>query len=330
MTLDPAATKPLAEFKHTAPLTACRYDPGGRFLVAAAQDGSVRRYDLQTGRADAFTAHAAWARAVAFAPPGLMAVGDYHGQLTWYLLLGDTPKPVRVTKDAHTGWVRAAAASPDGTALATCGNDRLVRVWSVYDGTLLKTLTGHESHVYHVGFHPAGRHMVSADLKGQVKVWDWHEAKEVRALDGGLLHKYDGSFRADIGGPRGLAFSPDGTQLALAGITNVSNAFAGVGNPLVLLYDWLTGTLAQKLAPKEAFQGTAWGVAYHPAGWVIAGGGGNGGQVWFWTPDQPAAKHAVNLPASGRDLALHPGGRQFAVAGADGVARTYALAVTGV
>ena len=57
-----------------------------------------------------------------------------------------------------------------------------------------------------------------------------------------------------------------------AGITNVSNAFAGVGNPLVVVLDWKTGKPRQ-LKPKEEFQGTAWGVAFHPAGYVIAAGG---------------------------------------------------------
>src|SRR2546430_9992123 len=40
---------------------------------------------------------------------------------------------------------------------------------------------------------------------------------------------------------RGMAFSPDGKTLAMSGITNVSNAFAGIGNPIVLLANWEDG-----------------------------------------------------------------------------------------
>ena len=36
-------------------------------------------------------------------------------------------------------------------------------------------------------------------------------------------------------------FSADGAYLVCAGITNVSNAFAGTGNPLFVLFDWKTG-----------------------------------------------------------------------------------------
>ncbi len=129
---------------------------------------------------------------------------------------------------------------------------------------------GHDCHVYNVAFHPDGKHLVSADLKGVVKVWDLAKGEAVRELDAKVLHKYDPSFLADIGGVRSMAFSADGSLLACAGITNVSNAFAGIGNPLVVLFDWATGKQKQLLRPKANFQGTAWGVRLHPAGFIAA------------------------------------------------------------
>jgi hypothetical protein len=42
--------------------------------------------------------------------------------------------------------------------------------------------------------------------------------------------------------------------------------------------------------------------------------------VWFWQAAAAASVHVLKLPASGRDLALHPAGGGFAVAGADGTA----------
>ncbi len=141
---------------------------------------------------------------------------------------------------------------------------------------------GHDSHVYNVAFHPDGRSLVSADLKGIVKVWDLGKGVVEREMDAKILHKYDSGFGADIGGVRGMAFNSAGTLLACAGITNVSNAFAGVGNPLVVLFDWKTGKQKQLLRPKVNFQGTAWGVAFHPRGFLLGVGGGNGGVLWAW------------------------------------------------
>lgn len=146
----------------------------------------------------------------------------------------------------------------------------------------------------------------------------------LRNLDAAILWKYDGSFRADIGGIRGMAFSPDGRYLACAGITEVTNAFAGVGKPLIVLFDWFSGAQRPPLRPKDAFQGTSWGVAFHPSGLVVAvGGGGGGGAVWFWKPEDPTAFSTFKLPAVARDLDIHPDGQRLAVANFDNAIRVY-------
>lgn len=349
--IDPTACRLAVELKHTSPLVGCRFDPSGRFLFAGAQDNSIQRYDLLTGRKTALAGHPSWVRALAFAggsqavcplsnrafpalaggvgtatvnPAGFTLIAaDYHGQVRWWDGAKDEPTPTR-TVEAHAGWARAAAVSPDGKTLATCGNDRLVKLWAVADGKAVTTLEGHGSHVYNVAFHPGGKTLVSADLMGVVKEWDLATGKIVREFDAGVLHKYDSNFAADIGGIRGMAFRPDGAVLACAGITNVSNAFAGVGNPLVLLFDMKDGK-AKQLKPKETFQGTGWGVGFLPTGHVVAAGGGGQGRVWFWTPDGAANVHTVTVPANARDLALHPDGTALAVAGANGTAYVYTV-----
>jgi hypothetical protein len=159
-----------------------------------------------------------------------------------------------------------------------------------------------------------------------VRDWDLTTGACVRELDAKVLHKYDPTFRADIGGARGMAVAADG-RVACAGITNVSNAFAGVGNPLVVVIDWEAGK-SRLLRPKDAFQGTAWGVGFHPAGYVVAAGGGGGGRVWFWKGDEAVSSHTVAVPPNARDLALHPAGARLAVAGGNGSALVYTLAKT--
>ena len=350
--IEPTQTRIAVEFKAGSPQVGCRFDPSGRFLFAGAQDNTVRRFDLATGATATLTGHASWVRGLTFVgkspvtPAGLRGMGsvagggltsafaskaasttlvsgDYQGTLRWWDATAEAPKPTR-TIPAHDGWVRAVATSPDDALVASCGNDGLVKLWSASAGSPVRTLEGHGCHVYNVAFHPSGRTLFSCDLKGVVKEWDVSAGKPVRDLDAKILHKYDSGFAADIGGARGMTVSADGSTLACVGITNVSNAFAGVGNPLVVLFDLKDGK-ARQLKPKDAFQGTGWGVGFLPTGWVIAAGGAGQGRVWFWKPGETTDSHVVTVPANARDLALHPDGTAFAAAGANGTAYVYTM-----
>jgi len=325
MKVDPAKTKLLKEFKHTAPLIGCRFDPTGQYVFAGAQDNGVHRWDLATGKKATLTGHKSWVRALAFDPGSTSLLSaDWTGKILFWPLQGDNPSP-RQSIEAHRGWVRALAVSPDGKTLASCGNDRLVRLWSLPDGKPIKEFTGHETHVYNVAFHPDGQSLVSADLKGVLRHWNLKTGKQQRQLDASVLYKYDNTFRADIGGVRSMAFSPEGDRLACAGITDVTNAFAGVGKPLVVLFDWKSGTRKVLMRPKEAFQGTAWGVRFHPDGFVLAAGAGSGGALWAWKMDEATSFFTLKLPNNARDLDLHPDKQRLAIPYFDGALRVYSL-----
>jgi hypothetical protein len=314
------------ELRHDRPLFSCRFDPSGRFVFAGAQDNTVQRWDLATGRRVSLVGHRSWIRGLAFLRESRTLVsGSYDGRLIFWPADAETPTPAR-TIDAHQGWVRAVAVSPDGRTVASCGNDNLVKLWSAQDGSAIRTLEGHGCHVYNVAFHPSG-HLVSGDLRGVVKEWDCGRGTLVRNLDASALYRYDTVFRADIGGVRSMTFNPDGSLLVCSGITEVTNAFAGVGRPGFFLFDWASGRLRHRMQTPTPFQGTGWGVDVHPLGFLTGVAGGGNGMLYFWRPRQAMAFHALGLPTNARDVHLHRDGLRLAVAFFDGAVRIYDMSV---
>ena len=322
----PEATHVVAEWKGDSPLLSCRIDPTGRYVFAGCELCSVRRFDIETGAQTTLAAHDSWVRGMAFAPDGgTLYAADFAGNLVWWPVASEQPEPIR-TVAAHQGFNRAVAVSPDGATLATAGNDLLVRLWNAQDGSAAGEFAGHESHIYNVLFHPDGKSLVTADLKGVVKHWDLPTGNCVRDFDASKNYIYDKGFRADIGGARSMAFDASGTQLAFGGVTNVTNAFAGVGNASVVLFDWESGKEIQFHRDKDDLRGVLWGLAFHEDGFLIgAAGGGGGGYIYFWRRDAAHPFFRMKLPNTARDMDLHPDSRRIAVAHHDSHLRVYRM-----
>jgi WD40 repeat protein len=66
--------------------------------------------------------------------------------------------------------VNAIAISPDGTWLATGGNDRRAMIWG-YDGRLNATLTGHAGAVDAVAISPDGSWLATGSDDGTARIW---------------------------------------------------------------------------------------------------------------------------------------------------------------
>jgi len=337
---DPQQVHMTVVLKHARPLTACRFDPTGKFVFSGAEDNTIQRWTVADAKPSAdgkspseakmtsFEAHDSWVRAIGFSLDGqTMFTGGYDGRLIFWPTAADKPTPTKKI-DAHNGWIRAIAVSGDGKLIATCGNDNLVKLWSAADGKLVRELKGHENHVYNVAFHPDGKSLVSCDLKAKYKHWELASGKLLRDFATEDLYKYDTGFRADIGGARSLAFSLDGKLLGAGGITKVTNAFAGIGNPAVAEIDWESGKLKVLHTGKEAVSGVIWGLAQHVDGfWVgISGTRSGGGGLYFWKPGEVNEFFRFAPPAVGRDMAMHPDGVQLAIAHADGNLRLYRMA----
>ena len=315
MPADPTLTHVAKTLTHTSSFLSCRFDPTGRFVFGGAEDFKVVRWELATGTKVELSGHDSWVRALAFSANGeTLVTGGHDGRLIWWSAAAEAPTPLR-TIQAHQGWIRSIVVSPDGQWLASCGNDLKVKLWNLADGSPSREFVGHERHVYQVAFHPDGKQLLSGDLTAKFLHWDAETGKQLRSFSIASLSKYDPGFMADYGGPYCLEFLPDGKRCFAGGITNVSNAFAGVGNPIVSQIEWESGKDVVTHLSKASIQGTSWGLKPHPEGFLIAATGGQGGgHLFFWKFDQKDEFHSLNLGNTARDLALHPDGLQIATA----------------
>ena len=327
--IDVTQSHVVAEFKHEVALTTCRIDPTGRFAFAGAEDFNVYRWEID-GDADSktvFKAHNSWVRCVDFSPNGeLLFTAGYDDHIGIWNTADDEPQPIQMI-EAHKGWVRWVRVNADGSLLASCGNDNMIRLWNLPDGTLDREFAGHERYPYAVVFHPDGKRIVSFDLMGVIREWDIETGKTLRTMEAKFMWGFDQKFRADMGGARDMCFSDDGKTLAVAGLTEVTNAFAGVHKPMILLVDWDKGEHQQKFKV-DSYKGMAWGVRFHADGFLLAVGapqGGSKGAVWAWKPGEEKAFHTVTLSHCGRGLDLTPDHRRFAVAQFDGQLRVYQM-----
>lgn len=322
--MDITQTHEVHDLVHDQPLLGARFDPSGAYVFGSSQDFKVWRWKIADGTKTELNINA-WARGIAFVDGGKTVVtGGYDGRLTFAPVEGEKLEPIR-SVEAHDGWIRAVAASPDGTQVATVGNDLKVKLWNAADGQLVREMSGHDSHIYNVAFHPSGKRLVSGDLNANLIDWDVETGKQVRTWKAESLTGYDKTFRAIIGGFRGLTFSPDGTRLAGSGITAVTNAFAGIGNPSVVLFDWEKGEALAEHLSKGGLRGVGWGTVLHPDGTIIGCTGGNGGFLLFWKPGELEDSHRVKLANDARDLHLSPDGLRLATAHHDGHVRIHLM-----
>ena len=173
-------------------------DREDRYASAADLLGDLARVKrrLEGRRARTMIAISAAALVVAIAIAGLAAILSVNE--VW---------DERVLRDGHTAAVRQAAISPDGSVLASCGEDGRIILWDFVRRRRLGTLPGPAAHK--LVFSPDGRWLATGGVDGAITIWDVASRRKVQILS---------AHPDEIGM---VAFSPDSSML----VSGASSAF---------------------------------------------------------------------------------------------------------
>ncbi|MCL6422476.1 hypothetical protein Bequi_03595 [Brachybacterium sp. JHP9] len=146
----------------------------------------------------------------------LVAATGRDGLTIWDTASGQVVRQAAVRGGAPMAW------HPDGTMLALSGG-RYISLVNV-DGTLRGTLIGHEmpasgsAGMYDLAFRPDGARLASSHSDGTIRFWDV-SADSCGPVDV-IQHGQEDQ--------KSLAFSPDGTVLAVGGRTSYTTSTPGV------------------------------------------------------------------------------------------------------
>jgi hypothetical protein len=196
------------------PVAALAYHPGGQILASGGR-GTVYFFDTATGdllgKLDGLHPRVT---ALTFSRDGKQlavassAMGESHEVRLYEINQGvGTPlSPNGVIANTHADVILDLAFNPDGKILASCGYDRLIKLWDVAAKKELQALKDHSDSVYGIAFSPDGKLLASAAADRAVKVWEVATGRRLYTLAESTDWLY------------AVAWSPDGRHLAAAGV----------------------------------------------------------------------------------------------------------------
>ena len=188
-------------------------------------------------------------RSVVFSPNNqLIVTANNNGNVQVWDLNKQKKLPIKLlqTFSEHQASLYAVALTEDQKIIASAGDDRTIKLWSI-DGKLLRSFIAHSERIWKLAFSFDDQFLASASEDGKVKIWrrngdlvatlshegsvwgvawspqenliasaSYDDTLRLWTVDGKLLK----TIPAQSQGLTRVAFSPDGQTIATAGVDN--------------------------------------------------------------------------------------------------------------
>jgi WD40 repeat protein/predicted Ser/Thr protein kinase len=302
------------------------FTPDGRAVIWAAQDGSLRAWDLDrgVGRRIQDTGHAISDLAIDSSGRHLLTVGRAPGVRVWSLATGQ----LLTTLTGPPGAMESVAASESGSLVLGGGLDGTLAAWDLSQQKQLWSVPAHARSVTAVAIDPRGSTVASGGVDGTVRLWRASTGQHERTVD------------PDNGTIRSLGFDPRGTRLAIGGwwftrildLERPSSAPVDLGAPYgmtdlhfrpdgralatsndgsghVRIWDLAADSRTDRWRDASRI----WGLAVSPdARWLATV---TDEHLTLWRPSESSPVHVMAAGGAVRAVAVSPSGRWLASVG---------------
>ncbi len=281
-------------------LSAATFSPDGHLLVTATYDleieetatrQTLRRgsgatvWDVSDRRNPRALTRVRLAHAAAFSPDGRLLAISYERFVRLYDLTDPArPRPV-VSFVGATDALTTIAISRDGATLAAGSYDHTASLWDIHDPARprrLATLADHATTVRAVAFAGDRTTLVTAD-EGLVGASDQDATVDRWNVAGRAAPALMTRLPGGIGALAGVAVSPDGRTLALAGYGGVS------------VWDVADPTRPIRTAVDTGHTGSGANAAFSPDGTTLATGSQDGTTVVWDVTDRRHPRPVTTL-----------------------------------